>query len=210
LTREIAVHNLKIAELRKKAAACRNEAKECMRAKPKRNEVGARNKLLEVRRCETNIQKREMLVQMCRNAEWSLDEEATTFSTVQTLMKVQRHHKPDSQAVAKVEDAIDSFREMQLDAHDVQTALEGGLRDGTSNDELQQELDDLLSELDQEDALGFPNVSANYEHIPVSTSYAVSPPETHVIGTPALTPLRSEGGVVRRGAPGPDGQPITA
>ena len=199
LTREKAVHNLKIAEMNKRAVQFRVEARACLKGKTRSeaNEAAARNKLRETRRCMESAEKRLKLVALIDDSIFRLDDEASTSSTFRLIESVHRDHGTDAKTIDKMEDVLSRFQEIQQDAEDMRMALDGGLKDN-NQDDLERELQMLIDDVHAESVADLPALDQVLD--------------AHVIGTPVSRPVgvRNENGVLRRGAPGPDGQPISA
>ena len=196
-----AVHNLKIADLNKKVAVCRAEARNFLKSKTKNetSEAAARQKLYEARRCISAISKHQQFIAMIEETILNLDMEASAFQTAELLDSAHRTFGSDAKTVDAIDNAMDRLREGQESARYIQDALTFGTNTDAQED-LERELQMLIDDVATESAMVLPSLPAAPPAIPAG--------ETHVIGTPIPVSAHSEHGVVRRGAPGPDNAPI--
>lgn len=197
-----AVHNLKIADLNKKVAACRAEARNYLKSKTKNeaSEAGARQKLFEARRCINDIGKHQQFIAMIEATILNLDMQTSAFQTAELLESAHRTFGSDAKMVDTIDNAMEQLRESQESSQYINDALKFGANADGSQEDLERELQMLIDEVATENTLVLPSIPAP---MPV-----MSAGETHVIGTPIPLGAQNEHGVVRRGAPGPDNSPI--
>ena len=200
LLRRKNLHELKLTELSARAARFRVEA----RARVKQgDQAGARSKLLEHKRALAGVARCARLVELCETSASTIDEDSSTFETVAILTEVQRHHRPDARAVARLDDALEGLRDLKMNADDAQAAIgESGLGAAVDDASLEAELQALLEEDADEIRLGLPYVPVPMM-LPVST-----PPTVQTIAPTSSSSALEESTLRKRG--GPDSGTIPA
>ena len=138
------LHELRSNDYADAAASLKTEALGAARAGQRDRGVQL---LAEHKRAAANAKRNEQLVTLCTDAIATIAEEEDTFDTVQVLEHVNRAHRPNPAAAARLDTALDSLRDMQMIAEEIQESCEVGVAGrAPDGDALRAELDALLED----------------------------------------------------------------
>jgi hypothetical protein len=143
LLRRRTLHEIKCNEATVRVTKIRDEARALLRAGRKEE---AKRKLVESKKAEGLLVRTRHIVDLCTNAVVTLEEDTTTFATISVLTEVQRYHRPNTQVVDDLDNALENLRNMHQSAEDVQGVISSGVGAFVDEDDLERELDALLAE----------------------------------------------------------------